>query len=86
VTDNPADLVGQFKQGRIEIRTEVSSIVHVSIGKVSTPDEDLIANLKAVVAEVNRLKPAKITGNFILSVFLAPTMGPSVRVDLESLK
>jgi len=85
VTDNPADLVGQFKQGRIEIRTEVAPIVHVSIGKVSTPDEDLIANLKSVVAEINRLKPAKITGNFILSVFLAPTMGPSVKVDLASL-
>jgi len=86
VVEDPSAMVKEFKQGRIEIRTETAPIVHVSIGKVSTPDEDLIANLKAVVAEVNRLKPAKITGNFILSVFLAPTMGPSVRVDLESLK
>ena len=85
VADNPADLVGQLKQGRIEIRTEISPIVHVSIGKVSSPDENLIANLKAVLAEINRLKPAKVSGNYILSVFLAPTMGPSVKVDLASL-
>lgn len=85
VAENPAEVVGQLKQGRVEIRTEISPIVHVSIGKVSSPDENLIANLKAVMAEINRLKPAKVSGNYILSVFLAPTMGPSVKVDLASL-
>jgi large subunit ribosomal protein L1 len=86
VTEKPADLVGELKQGRIEIKTEIAPIVHVSIGKVSTPDENLIANLKAVLAEINRLKPAKTTGSYLLSVFLAPTMGPSVKVALDSLE
>ena len=85
VTENPAELVGQLKQGRVEIKTEAVPIVHLSIGKVSTPDENLIANLKAIVSEINRLKPPKVQGNYILAVFLAPTMGPSVKVDLASL-
>ena len=85
VTENPAELVGQLKQGRVEIKTEAAPIVHLSIGKVSTPDENLIANLKAIVSEINRLKPPKVQGNYILAVFLAPTMGPSVKVDLASL-
>jgi len=85
VTENPAELVGQLKQGRVEIKTEAVPIVHLSIGKVSTPDENLIANLKAIISEINRLKPPKVQGNYILAVFLAPTMGPSVKVDLASL-
>ncbi len=85
VTENPAEVVAQLKKGRVEIKTEAQPIVHVSIGKVSFPEADLIENLKAVVAELNRIKPAKVSGAYIKSIFLAPTMGPSVKVDLTSL-
>lgn len=86
VSDDPSAMVKELKQGRIEVRTEASApIVHVSIGKVSSADADLLANLKAVIAEINRLKPAKVSGIYLQSVFLAPTMGPSVRVDPNSI-
>ncbi len=86
VTEDPAVMVSQLKKGRVEIKTEAQPIVHVSIGKVSFSETDLIDNLKAVVEELNRVKPTKVTGAYIKSVFLAPTMGPSVRVDLDTLK
>ncbi|MEX2053663.1 MAG: 50S ribosomal protein L1 [Patescibacteria group bacterium] len=86
VVEDPALMVKEFKQGRIEIRTEAAApIVHLSIGRVSSPDAELLANLKAVVAELNRLKPAKISGVYLQSLFLAPTMGPSIKVDLATL-
>uniref|UniRef100_A0A831YZX6 Large ribosomal subunit protein uL1 n=1 Tax=candidate division WWE3 bacterium TaxID=2053526 RepID=A0A831YZX6_UNCKA len=85
VSDDPAAMVKQLKQGRVEIKTEAAPVVHVAIGKVSSPDGNLIANLKAIVAELNRIKPPKVSGTYIRSVFLAPTMGPSVKVDLASL-
>lgn len=85
VTEDPAAMVSQLKKGRVEIKTEAQPIVHVSIGKVSFPETDLIDNLKAVIAELNRVKPVKVTGTYIKSVFLAPTMGPSVKVNLDSL-
>jgi large subunit ribosomal protein L1 len=86
VTEDPAAMVSQLKKGRVEIKTEAQPIVHVSIGKVSFSETDLMDNLKAVVEELNRVKPSKIQGTFIRSVFLAPTMGPSVKVDLDTLK
>ncbi len=85
VTEDPAAVVKQLKSGRVEIKTEAVPVVHVSLGKVSFPDENLVANLKAVVAELNRIKPPKVSGAYIQSVFLAPTMGPAVRVDPSSL-
>lgn len=85
VTEDPAAMVSQLKKGRVEIKTEAQPIVHVSIGKISFPETDLIDNLKAVVAELKRIKPVKVAGTYIKSIFLAPTMGPSVRVDPNSL-
>ena len=59
---------------------------HVLVKMGIFPDENLIANLKAVMAELNKIKPPKVSGTYIRSVFLAPTMGPSVKVDLDSLR
>lgn len=85
VTDKPAEVVGQLKKGRIELKTENQPIIHTVIGKASFPEERLAENLKAVVAELNRVKPTKVRGEFLRSIYLKSTMGPSVRVDLESI-
>ncbi|MDP2735782.1 MAG: 50S ribosomal protein L1, partial [bacterium] len=85
VTADPAKTVAEIKKGKAEIRTEAQSIVHVSIGKVSFADEKLIMNLQAVIEELNRVKPAKIKDVYLKSIVLAPTMGPSVRVALDSV-
>ncbi|OGC56044.1 hypothetical protein A2797_02505 [candidate division WWE3 bacterium RIFCSPHIGHO2_01_FULL_48_15] len=78
VTDDPEKVVEELKKGRVEIKTEVKPVIHVSIGRVSFPDEHLVANFKAVVAELKKQSKIK-------SVILAPTMGPSVKVRLDSL-
>jgi len=85
VVDKPATVVATLKKGRVELKTEAQPIIHVSIGKVSFQDSDLVENLKAVIAELNRIKPPKVTGTYIRSIFLASTMGPSVRIDPTSL-
>jgi len=84
VTEDPAKTVAEIKKGKAEIRTEARPIVHVSIGKVSFADEKLIENLRAVVEELDRMKPGKIKDVYLKSITLAPTMGPSVGVSLDS--
>lgn len=81
VTDKPAEVVGQLKKGRVELRTKGQPIIHAVIGRVSSPDEHLVENFKALLEELNRVKPSKTKGQFIKSIFLTSTMGPSVRVD-----
>ncbi len=85
VAEDPAKAVKELKQGKVELKTEAQPIIHVSLGKVSFEDKKLIENLKAAVEELNRVQPSKVQGEYIRSVFLAPTMGPSVKVDLASL-
>lgn len=85
VAEDPAKAVKELKKGKVELKTEVQPIVHVSLGKASFEDKKLIENLKVVVEELNRVKPSKVKGEYIRSIFLAPTMGPSVKVDLASL-
>ena len=57
--------------------------VHLSIGKVSFSVENLKTNLEEVIAVITRAKPASSKGEYIKSVFMSSTMGPSVSVDIN---
>lgn len=86
VTEKPAEVVSELKKGRVELRTEKQPTIHTVIGKVSFSEKDLIENLKAIVEELLRVKPSKVRGEYIRSIFLKSTMGPSVKIDVGSLK
>jgi large subunit ribosomal protein L1 len=81
VTDDIGRAVEEAKAGKIEYRTDRQAIVHLAIGKKSFPEEDLLENYAAVIEEIIRAKPAAAKGRYILSITLADTMGPGVRVD-----
>jgi len=57
----------------------------VPVGKVSFGVEKLEANLKAIASAIQRAKPAAVKGNFIKSVFVSHSQGPSVRVRVADL-
>jgi large subunit ribosomal protein L1 len=81
VTNDVAKAVGEAKAGKVEYRTDRQAVVHLSIGKASFDDRALLENYAAVVDEIVRAKPAAAKGRYILSITLATTMGPGVRVD-----
>jgi large subunit ribosomal protein L1 len=65
----------------VEYRTDRVGNVHVPIGKASFEREDLIANYRAVIDELLRVKPAAAKGRYLRSITLSPTQGPGVHVD-----
>jgi large subunit ribosomal protein L1 len=81
VTDDIAKAVEEAKAGKVEYRTDRQAIVHLSIGKSSFDESALLENYAAVIEEIIRAKPASAKGRYILSVTMATTMGPGVRVD-----
>lgn len=81
VTRDVARAISEFKSGRVEYRTDRFANVHVPIGRVSFTAEDIVANLRAVVAELTRAKPAAAKGRYIKKVVVSSSMGPGVRVD-----
>lgn len=73
VSDDPESIMKALTSGRVEYRADKSGIIAQPIGKVSWDDAKLAENAKAVIGA--------LTGYQLLSVTLAATMGPGVRVD-----
>jgi large subunit ribosomal protein L1 len=81
VTDDVGKAVSEAKAGKVEYRTDRSGIIHLTIGRASFPERALLENYAAIVDEIVRAKPAAAKGRYLLSITLATTMGPGVRVD-----
>jgi len=81
VTDDVGKAVAEAKAGKVEYRTDRSGIIHLTIGKASFPERDLLENYAAIVDEIVRAKPAAAKGRYLLTITLATSMGPGVRVD-----
>jgi large subunit ribosomal protein L1 len=58
----------------------------VQLGKVSFTPEQLEANFRAVIDEIQRAKPASAKGRYIKKITVSSTMGPGVRVDTGRLR
>jgi large subunit ribosomal protein L1 len=80
VTPNVAKAVEEAKAGRVEFRVDSTGIVHLGIGKVSFGDKKLEDNANAVMASIRSAKPASVKGNYVKSMYIATTMGPSIKV------
>ena len=86
VTMDVAKAVAESKAGKVEYRTDRTAIVHMTLGKTSFSDEQLLDNYRAVMEEINRAKPSAAKGKYIRTVTLASTMGPGIKVDPSRLK
>ncbi len=85
VTTDVGKAVADFKGGKVEYRTDRHGNVHVPIGKVSFDAPALSANLRAVLEELERAKPAAAKGRYFKRVTLASTMGPGVQIDPQRM-
>ena len=83
VTPNVSKAVEDFKKGKIEIKNDKFGNLQMSIGKVSFDSDSLLQNFDEVIAEVLKSKPASSKGEYIKSVYISSTMGPSIPVDIN---
>ncbi len=81
VTMDVGRAVEESKSGKVEYRTDRTAIVHLSVGKLSFEDDQLLENYQAVMEEITRAKPSSAKGKYIHTVTLASTMGPGIKVD-----
>jgi len=81
VTMEVGKAVTEFKGGRVEYRTDKVGNIHIRVGKASFTPEQLVSNIRAVIEELQRAKPASAKGRYLLSVTVATTMGPGVHID-----
>ena len=81
VTPDVAAAVKNAKAGQVRYRTDKSGIIHCQIGTVGFEVDALKENLEALLADLNKAKPAASKGQYMKRVSVSSTMGPGVIVD-----
>lgn len=81
VTQDVATAVKEVKAGKIEFRVDKGGNVHASVGKASFEAGKLADNINTFINTILRAKPATAKGQYIKSVAISTTMGPSVKID-----
>ena len=84
VTNTPAKAVGDIKKGMVEYRADSLGNVHSIIGKVSFDEKALSENLAYFINTIIKSKPTTVKGNFVKSISICTTMGPGIKLTLNS--
>jgi len=86
VTMNITDAVKELKAGRVEFKVDKAGVLHAPLGKKSFGPEKILANFKALLDSVMRLKPSSAKGTYLKAMAVATTMGPGVKIDTGTVK
>lgn len=81
VTKDIAVAVKEAKAGKVEYRVDSTGIIHLSIGKTDFSIDDLQKNANAVFGAIKSAKPSSLKGSYVQSIYIATTMGPSIKVS-----
>lgn len=85
VTPNVAEAVKNAKAGQVRYRTDKAGIIHCTIGNVNFDVNALRQNLKALIDDLNKLKPSSAKGVYLKRISVSSTMGAGLAVDKSFL-
>jgi len=85
VTPDLAGAVKNAKAGQVRYRADKAGVVHCTIGKAEFEPTKLQENLQALLADLQKVKPATAKGIYLRKLSLSSTMGPGVPVDMSTL-
>lgn len=85
VTPDVAGAVKNAKAGQVRFRTDKAGIIHAGIGKADFESGALKENLEALLADLQKLKPAAAKGVYVKKVTVSTTMGGGVTIDQGTL-
>lgn len=80
VTPNVADVVREYKAGKVEFRNDGGGNVHAVVGKLSFEPGKLQENIQAFIDHITGLKPAAVKGTYVRGIAICATMSPGIRI------
>ncbi|MDH4262649.1 MAG: 50S ribosomal protein L1 [Spirochaetia bacterium] len=86
VTNDVAEIIKQLKSGRVEFKADKTGVVHMALGKLSFDTEKLVENINTAFQVVMRDKPTDAKGEYVVSMYLAGTMTPGVKINVKELR
>jgi large subunit ribosomal protein L1 len=85
VTMDVTQAVKDAKGGAVEFRVEKAGIVHAGVGKASFEEKAISENIRALIDSVVKAKPAGAKGHYLKRISISSTMGPGVKIALDSV-
>ncbi len=85
VTSNIKQAVEDAKRGRVEFKVDKAGNLHMPVGKISFDKDKLVENIYTAIDAVVKARPSGAKGNYIKNVTLSTTMGPGVKLDVNSI-
>jgi large subunit ribosomal protein L1 len=80
VTPQVPEAVKEYSAGKVEYRADKAGNIHAVIGKMSFPDENLVANLEFFIHAIERARPSTVKGQYIKKITVSGAMTPGVQV------
>ena len=80
VTQDVAQVVREYKAGKVEFRNDAGGNVHAIVGKLSFDANKLQENAQAFIDRVVGMKPAAVKGTYVRGISICATMSPGIRV------
>tara|TARA_A100001015_G_scaffold30972_1_gene34502 strand:+ start:137 stop:820 length:684 start_codon:yes stop_codon:yes gene_type:complete len=84
VTNNIKQAIDDAKAGEIEYKSN-ETLIQAGIAKSSFAKEDIKKNIQFFVEKISKDRPSGVKGDFVKKIYISPTMGPGVNVDLNSI-
>jgi len=85
VTMDVVKAIEETKKGKVNYRTDSFGNVHGIFGKASFDENKLVENLKTFIDVILKLKPTTAKGNYVKNISISSTMGPGIKIDLNSI-
>ena len=85
VTMDVAKAVSDQKAGMVELRVEKTGIVHTVCGKVSFDSSALVENISVIYNSLLKSRPPSVKGQYFVKMSMSSTMGPSVKININSI-
>ena len=85
VTMDVAKAVADQKAGMVELRVEKTGIVHTVCGKVSFDSLALIENISVIYNSLLKSRPPSVKGQYFVKMSMSSTMGPGVKININSI-
>ena len=80
VTTKIVSTIKEFKSGKSTYRTDTYGNVHMVVGKKSAKNDDIVENIETLINFISSKKPSTVKGEYIKSIYISSTMGPSIKI------
>ncbi|MCL4393163.1 50S ribosomal protein L1 [Patescibacteria group bacterium] len=84
ITNNLEETINEYRKGKIDFKSDQTGVIHTIIGSTANSKEELLDNLSTLIKGISAIN-SKPINSMIKSMYITPTMGPSIKIDASKI-